>query len=240
MPFYIEICHPNEIQNDAWIIVDEIQEIDEFREHLQSPNFTLYDGLLVRIKNYCIYACKGDQFVQITLHAEIWTEEKSAGVLASTFHKYISRTTLMSFIGRRILDAIQYIEPWYKNPIYDDAMASAFSFLHAGDMSSIFAYNVMVAGIRNNLINEDREIRSVPLLVQLFIEELINDKNNQQNILTNIAVVLAYQNHDDDVDGIQETMADQMREEIPFMEIVLALTNPSRIPPQSTEQTPPV
>lgn len=48
MSFALEICHPNEMLSQSWKFVEQIESIDLI-DHLHSPSFEVYDGLLVRV-----------------------------------------------------------------------------------------------------------------------------------------------------------------------------------------------
>lgn len=48
MKYLLQICHPNEVCLDAWKTVDEIDDHDDITEHLSSPTFDWYPGLVVR------------------------------------------------------------------------------------------------------------------------------------------------------------------------------------------------
>lgn len=49
MSFVVEICHPNEIR---WKIVDEFNSSKSFMDHIETPAFATFIGLLVRVRKH--------------------------------------------------------------------------------------------------------------------------------------------------------------------------------------------
>lgn len=93
---WLEICHPNDVLKNGWKRVVEIHDIREVNDHLSSPDFELYEGILARRGDF-VSVYRNGQWINISansvfMNVGIFVHEKDRSLLDVWFSPlFVSR-----------------------------------------------------------------------------------------------------------------------------------------------------
>lgn len=107
----IKICHPNEIYDDRWMVVEVCNTPQEIVDHLASPSFETYDGLLAESHD-SLFVFNGTEFVNLSAESAVmkktWNFDFSCEDFArnKNFIDAWKHTTMPSWMAGSIRDII--------------------------------------------------------------------------------------------------------------------------------------
>lgn len=216
----LEICHPNELIYNGWKFVEEVG--DDWQDHLRSPSFEWYRGLLVRIDDQYTGIFNASECVDVGYLSDV--------MLAIYLHE--------PHRARTFMNNKSFPEAWRTSNDPENMVTTLQNFLRSSDRlawallacvddqstNDIGLFNNVIQDVKLRLSDKHHSLRTLADSLSNYDGGILN--NNTANALWSLVKitddirrasdVIYYLNKDNLID---QRLANILRREMPFHEI---------------------